>query len=139
MPSGYAVDSYLPISYKVTGYTPASYSDTYSVDKTAHDYISSYTHHDAVYQSSCPGASSGSVCLGYKYTQEWDCWHDSEGSAFDNECNTNGVASSTSCKSEFKQVDALNDCNLDGRGTSCAAWAIVNGNMIYLDAKEVSW
>ena len=39
----------------------------------------------------------------------------------------------------FKAVGALDDCSLDGKGTSCASWVIMNNNMIYLDGKEVNW
>ena len=79
------------------------------------------------------------TALGYKYTQEWDCWKNEDGAPYDDDCNANGNASTSSCDLAFKTTNALEDCNLDGRGTSCAAWAIVNGNMIYLDSKEIYW
>ena len=130
-------------SYYVSSYTPSAYKAVYSsntvINTYAHDYVQSYSHHDAVYQTSCPNASTDSVCLGYKYTQQWDCWKNDDGTPYDDECNAQGTATSTSCNLSFKTTNALEDCNLDGRGTSCAAWTIVNGNMIYLDAKEVYW
>ena len=126
--SGYAVNSYAPM-----------YKETSSIQTYAHDYVSTYTHHDAVYSTSCPNSSNDTVCLGYKYTQQWDCWKGDDGTPYDDDCNAQGTASSTSCNLSFKTTNALEDCNLDGRGTSCAAWTIVNGNMIYLDSKEVYW
>ncbi|MBQ9688690.1 type II secretion system protein [bacterium] len=126
------------LSYKVSTYKLA-YKINYSIATYSHDYVSSYTHHDAVYSTSCPNASNDTVCLGYKYTQQWDCWKGEDGAPYDDDCNAQGTASSTSCNLSFKTTNALEDCNLDGRGTSCAAWTIVNGNMIYLDSKEVYW
>ena len=61
------------------------------------------------------------------------------GAPFENDCNANGTASSSSCNLEFKDYNALHDCKLDDRGTTCGAWAIINGNMIYLDDKQVFW
>ena len=119
-------------------YTASTYNNTYSIDKYSHYFTSSYTNHEAIHQTSCPGAVTTSVCLGYKYTQQWDCWYTPEGNAFDNECN--GVGSTKdSCSKQLKDVDALYDCNLDDKGTTCGAWAIINGNMQYLDDKEVDW
>jgi prepilin-type N-terminal cleavage/methylation domain-containing protein len=141
--TGYKVQSYVPNtyapSYKIQSYSPVAYAHTYTIDKSAHDYISSYTYHKSIYETTCPGAATDSVCLGYKYTQVWDCWHDGDDAPFDDDCNSNGKASKVSCKTQLKDLDALKDCNVDDRGTSCAAWTVINGNMIYLDAKEVSW
>ncbi|MBQ9688837.1 hypothetical protein IJV79_04295, partial [bacterium] len=141
--ASYKVGSYTPASYAPNSYAPNTYAPVYAessaIQTYAHDYVSTYTHHDAVYSTSCPNATTDSVCLGYKYTQQWDCWKDEDGAPYDDDCNASGVASSTSCNLSFKTTNALEDCNLDGRGTSCAAWTIVNGNMIYLDSKEVYW
>ncbi|MBQ9688150.1 hypothetical protein IJV79_00780, partial [bacterium] len=59
--------------------------------------------HDTVYSTSCPGSANDSVCLGYKYTQEWDCWKGEDGAPYDDDCNAQGTASSTSCNLSFKQ------------------------------------
>ena len=104
--TSYAIYHPASTTYSVVGYSVASYGPaTYS------SYIASYKQHAAVYKETCGGTIPENTCLGYKYTQEWDCW----------------------------QTDALGDCKLDDKGTSCGAWAIINDNMMYLDDKEVTW
>ena len=122
-----AYTSYSLAGYKVTSYGPATYSS----------YVESYKQHAAVYKETCGGTIPENTCLGYKYTQEWDCWQTDAGAPYDDPCNAHGVASSKSCS--FKTTDALGDCRLDDKGTSCGAWAIINDNMMYLDDKEVTW
>ena len=66
----------------------------------------------------------------------WGCWQQ-DGQSIMDLCNEAGTASVTSCST--KDVNSLDDCNVDDKGTSCGAWALYEGNMIYLDAKEVNW
>ena len=130
--TSYAIYHPASTTYSVVGYSVASYGPaTYS------SYIASYKQHAAVYKETCGGTIPENTCLGYKYTQEWDCWQTDAGAPYDDPCNAHGVASSKSCS--FKTTDALGDCKLDDKGTSCGAWAIINDNMMYLDDKEVTW
>ena len=130
--TSYAIYHPASTTYSLAGYSVASYGpETYS------SYIESYKQHAAVYKETCGGTIPENTCLGYKYTQEWDCWQTDAGAPYDDPCNAHGVASSKSCS--FKTTDALGDCRLDDKGTSCGAWAIINDNMMYLDDKEVTW
>ena len=130
--TSYAIYHPASTTYSVVGYSVASYGPaTYS------SYVESYKQHAAVYKETCGGTIPENTCLGYKYTQEWDCWQTDAGAPYDDPCNAHGVASSKSCS--FKTTDALGDCRLDDKGTSCGAWAIINDNMMYLDDKEVTW
>ncbi len=130
--TSYAIYHPASTTYSVVGYSVASYGPaTYS------SHIASYKQHAAVYKETCGGTIPENTCLGYKYTQEWDCWQTDAGAPYDDPCNAHGVASSKSCS--FKTTDALGDCKLDDKGTSCGAWAIINDNMMYLDDKEVTW
>lgn len=115
-------------NYSTSNWEPGTYNT----------YVASYKYFPKRTTTSCDGASGTySVCFGYKYPQEWDCWHNPQGVAHDDPCNASGTASKKSCN--FKTYDALGDCNLDDKGTSCGAWAIMNDNMNYLDGKEVEW
>ena len=132
----YTLSTYVPTSYKpiysIDTYMPTSYKPVYKVDVPAFYSISTYRYHN----TRCDGTIPAYKCLTYKFVNQWDCWYE-DGDPVVDECNDKANVSKGSC--EAKEVDALKDCNMDGKGTSCAAWAIVGGNMIYLDGKEISW
>lgn len=107
---------------------------TYSVQTPAYYTISTYSLIPQV----CSGASTTYKCLAYKFVNQWDCWYDSTlNKPFNDPCNDEGV-NKASCEA-IKETNALKDCNLEDKGTSCASWAIMNNNMIYLDGEEVVW
>lgn len=126
----YGCNCYAP-AYNCTQYT------YYDLATPAYYTIASYSFVSDV----CSGASTTYKCLTYKFTTWYDCWYDSVLNVpYEDEggCNDMGFATKDSC--DFHEVDALGDCNIvDGKGTSCGAWAIINNNMIYLDGKQVSW